>query len=84
MLPPIMKSLPNDMYAFTAGSMHVHCVLAVVYWGVYKGIPTFGVFLTAFTHLSDHKSAGYLQALCHAPLRIPTSIFSNTPLHVSK
>jgi len=55
MLPPIMKSLPNDIYAFTAGSMHVHCVLAVVYWGVYAGIrriPTSGVFLTAYTHLS--------------------------------
>ena len=40
------------MYAFTAGSMHVHCVLAVVYWGVYEGIPTSGVFLTAYTYLS--------------------------------
>ena len=37
-------------------------------------------FLTAYTHLSDHKEAGYIQALRHAPLRIPTSIFSNTPL----
>ena len=30
----------------------------VVYWGVYAGIrriPTSGVFLTAYTHLSDHK-----------------------------
>jgi len=38
------------------------------------------VFLTAYTHLSDHKQAGYLQALRHAPLHIPTSIFSSTPL----
>jgi len=33
-------------------------VKAVVYWGVYTGIrriPTSGVFLTAYTHLSDHK-----------------------------
>jgi len=55
----------------------------VVYWGVYAGIrriPTSGGFLTAYTHLSDHKYARYLQALCHAHLRIPTSIFSNTPL----
>ena len=30
----------------------------VVYWGVYAGIrriPTSGFFLTAYTHLSDHK-----------------------------
>ena len=30
----------------------------VVYWGVYAGIrriPTSGVFLIAYTHLSDHK-----------------------------
>jgi len=62
------------------------CIQVIVQWcigGVYAGIrriPTSGVFLTAYTHLSDHKLAGYLQALRHAPLRIPTSIFSNTPL----
>jgi len=36
----------------------IHQVRPVVYWGVYAGlrrIPTSGFFLTAYTHLSDHK-----------------------------
>ena len=48
--------------------------------GGYTAYTNLRGFLTAYTHLSDHKEAGYLRALCRAPLRIPTSIFSNTPL----
>ena len=39
----------------TTGTMSLQ---PVVYWGVYAGIrriPTSGFFLTAYTHLSDHK-----------------------------
>jgi len=35
---------------------------------------------TAYTNLRVFLKAVYLQALRNAPLRIPTSIFSNTPL----
>ena len=45
-------------YEETYNSCKNGYVYAVVYWGVYTGIrrkPTSGVFLTAYTHLSDHK-----------------------------
>ena len=55
-----------------------------MYWGYTRvyGVYQPPVFSTAYTHLSDHKEAGYLQALCRTRLRIPTSSFSNTPLVV--
>ena len=53
------------------GHTHMH---TVVYWGYTR---VYGVyqppgFLTAYTHLIDHR------------LRIHTSIFSNTPLHACR
>ena len=62
----------------------VHVVSGVLGGGIrgYTPYTNLRGFLTAYTHLSDYKQAGYLQALRHAALRIPTSIFSNTPLHV--
>ena len=53
--------------------------------GVYAGIrriPTSGVFWQRILTSVITNKQGTFRPFCHAPLRIPTSIFSNTPLGV--
>jgi len=56
---PACKKLSGGVLVWLSVWSEVQtCIWPVVYWGVYAGIrriPTSGFFLTAYTHLSDHK-----------------------------
>jgi len=56
---PACKKLSGGVLVWLSVWREVQtCIWPVVHWGVYAGIrriPTSGFFLTAYTHLSDHK-----------------------------